>query len=353
MDMKKHGFWVAIGVGFALALGLYVVLIPMGVGAQTQTKERELKRAVGSLSKYARIPDEEAWHPLEGLPTREAVTYWEQKQALLKEELEGIKDRYRKLDASLEKITGGHDADPSHFHAEINRDIKKLDKDLEALLPEGKSFVDIVPVFGAEQLKDVEQIPQVQKRFYLGEALALAALAAGAEELVRVTFDDMPAPIREEDRGKLTVRRLGATAELLMPAPGHGGDKGKRRRLGALRQLDLDEESPPGLPALLSALLKHRDLVFTIESLKVAKTEFAYPELDPWKVFGEKKQAAGGFAGQQAASRMKSFEQDVYIATQNTDDPEAKTPPPPITEPPVKVELKVNVLDFHIPEGES
>ncbi|MFC1705721.1 hypothetical protein ACFL59_02730 [Planctomycetota bacterium] len=346
MDLKKHGFWVAMGAGALVALILYYVLVVAGVNSDIRKKEIRLKKAVKELGSYVRIDEEVAGDPYEGLPIKETVQYFRMQRERLGKEREEVLRRYREKDAHLEKINPKQDVEEAKFYGYTRDKLDELSKLYKQILPEGKTFEDVVPVFGGNPLKTAKEIPFAQKKYYIGEAIAAVATAAGATRLVAVEFAAAPKELTEEQRESFLVQRLGVTVQLLMPTPGVAGKKADAARKSALQKLGVDKSSPGGVAALVSGFLKHPKLVFELAELTVAKASFAYPELAPWKVFPER----GGLV--QAGQRL-SFDKDVYVATQNTQDPEAKEPPGDMIEPPVKVTVKLNVLDFHIPPEEA
>ncbi|MHC4392571.1 MAG: hypothetical protein ACYS22_14830, partial [Planctomycetota bacterium] len=192
---------------------------------------------------------------------------------------------------------------------------------------------------------DITEIPFAQKKFYLAQALAEAALAGGAQTLVAIEFGEEPPKLKDEQLQEFGAQRIGATLIVDMPLSGAAETKeratARRRALERLRQ---PTSMPAGLQALISAVLKHQELVFQIGSINVRKTAFDNPEFAPWKVFPEKKQ---GFSGTREA---KTFDQAVYVATRDTQDPQSKGEVPELTEPVTRVVLKAYVLDFHFPE---
>ncbi len=332
MDLKKHGFWVALGALAAIAAGLYVFLVWLGIDARIEQRKRELDSAVKNLRKFASIPTEKVADPAEGLPVPSVVDYWQAKRAALEKEAARIEDAYRARDRAFERLFGADrsgEVGLADFVAKLRDSIEKdLEKPYASLFEE--PFEKVCPV-GQPVPQREEEMPFAQKKFYIAQALLKAAKEAGTKTVVGITFRDAPADADAEkekkERAPAEVKRIEVNATLRMRAV--------------------------GIATIVSHLLRS-EVVFEVREIGVTGAPFSYPELEPWQIFAvagaPRPLGIAGGAQAGAAGPWMSFPGDVFIGVQDATDPRAKNPPPEIEEPPVQVKLVLDALDFVLPE---
>lgn len=331
MDLKKHGFWVAMGALAAVAGGLFLWLVIFGVNAAISEKGRKLEATLKSLRTFASKKEDEAADPLKGIPTPEVVEYWRKKREALKAEAEKIEARYKERDRAFERIFEANaqgQVELAKFVSELrNRADRDLKEAYKTLFEE--NFAKVLPVVDPAPQKD-EEISFAQKKYYIARDLLEAAKAGGAKTLVSVAFKepekpDPKAPPREVDA-------IEVEAVLKMPAP--------------------------GVTKLVSQLFRAKTCTFALRELSMEAAPFSYPELEPWKVFEMPQNPQGGtLPGQQ----WRSFPRDVFVGVQDTADPKSKNGPPEmkeppvvlVKEPPVLVRVVLRALDFNFPEKQK
>jgi len=315
--LKRERFWVGLGALLLVAAVIYGVAVAGGVNAEIRDKTKKLDDAVSALRRFASIPDDDVGNPEKGLPVREVADYWSRKRQALETEARAITEKYRARDRAFEQIPGivRGEVELTRFVAELRGEVQRLQDEFKGLVEEGAAFDKSIPVAEPTPQKD-EEIPFAQKKYLMARAVLRAAKEAGARRVVSMAFReaekaDPKAPPRE-------VERLGVEADLRMQFP--------------------------GVPKLVAEILS-ADVTFEVRKLSVETVPVSFPELDPWKVF-EGVGASGPASG--ATPVMRSFPRDVFIGTSKPADPRTKGRPPELKEPPVKVVIALDALDFNL-----
>jgi hypothetical protein len=318
VDLKKHGYWIAMGALAAVAGILYIVLVVSGVNAELKKKNAQLANALKDLKGFASKSDEKAADPLEGIPIPEMVKYWQDQQKALQEDVKKIEDKYRERDKNFKSYPH---SDLATFVSTLRQNTEnELAKPNKALFEQ--DFVKVIPITDPAPQQDAE-IPFAQKKFYMGKELIEAAKAAHCKTIVEVKFKE---PEKGDPKaGPRDLDRIEVEASLKMPAT--------------------------EVVKLVSHLLKSPLATFEVRDLSIEPASFTYPDLDPWKIFEMPQTPQGGPI---SGTAWKSFPGNVFIGLQDSADPKSKTRPAEIgdklREPAVLVHLVLHALDFNFPE---
>lgn len=322
MDLKKHGYWVAMGVLGAIAGILYIVLVVMGVSADAKKKSAQLTTTLNALAKFSKIEVPE--DPSKGMPIPAMVEYWRERKKALAEDVKKIEEKYRARNEAFRRK-------PQVALAEFTSGLRtqtdnELAKPYKALL-EGADLNKIMPICDPTPQTDADAI-FAQKKFYIGKALLEAAKEAKAKVLVEGKFKE-PEKSGDAKTAPKGVEAIEVEATFKMPAT--------------------------RVATLVSHLLRTQLATFEVKEISMEAIPFHYPELDPWKVFEMPQTPQGAPI---AGAQWKSFPANVFFGLQDTSDPKSKNRPAELVgdklpEPAVQVHLVLHALDFNFPEKKN
>ncbi len=322
-ELKKHGYWIVMGVLALAAAIFYGVVVAGGAHAQIAKKTRDLKTQVGQLKNYASKADEDVAKPDGGLPVEEIVKYWEAKKTGLEAEVAEIVKMYRARDKEFEKMLGAKsDKEPptvSDFTPPYREAVNGLRRKYAALAPEGAASEKAFPLDDPKDTDGPEKLTEYQKRFYMARAIAeaVAAKDIDAERIVEMQFKE----VSGESKGKMVVRHP-VEVEVVMPFA--------------------------NVPKLVSRLLRS-NVTFDLREVKVDATPFTLPEYEPYGVFA--RVGPGGAAAARGDLPLKGFDKDAYMGTRDQSNPKQKGEAPELREPPVSVKISLDALDFELSES--
>lgn len=326
-EVKKHAYWIAMGV-LAIAAGIfYLVAVASGANAEIAKKTRDLKKQVTELKAYANTRDEVVASPDEGLPVEGLVKYWDTRKASTEAEVSEVRKIYLARDRDFEKMFGAvNDKDtPSvaQFTAPFREELKTLKRKYAKLIGDPANADKAFPMDDPKDSDTPEKLRTLQKQFYIARAIAEAVFAKDVDKdrIVEMSFKE----VSSDQKGKLVVR-VPVEVEIQMPFP--------------------------NVPKLVSRILRS-NVTFDIREIKVETTTFKLPEFEPYGVFVQKPgggdRRGGGASTEPPAAELKGFDRDVYIGIKDASNPKQKgLDIPEVPEPPVSVRLIMDALDFEL-----